>query len=132
MNEEDFLAVIAALEEQLLTIGAAELVDPRHYSGIESAEAAPSAKVRLLQMLSALDRQLAIEDGRTYERAMFSIRDAVRGDGPRGAVVILPDRDRTIDLAGAPDLSEPRKLLAALIAGLREVGAGPFTEGSAQ
>lgn len=131
MDEEDFLAIIMALEDQLLAIGAAELIDPRHYSDFE-AGSVPSGKTRLLRMLSAFDRYLAIEDRRTYEKAMSRIGDAVREGHVQGAVVVLPDRERTIDLASAPDLNELRALLTALISSLHDVGPGSVTEGSAQ
>lgn len=125
MNERDYRALIELVEGQLRSIGASDLADPQHYVVFEDGEARLLDPFnRLIQMLEALDRKMAIEDRATFDAAMESLNRSTAGEGPRAALVELA-RDQEVDavkvdLSGAPDLRETRMMLRRLIGQLRE------------
>ncbi len=127
MDEEDLRALIEVVADELALSGASDLADERHYTttdpeGGESELYEPLK--RLIEMLSAFERYLAIQDRGVAEGSLAVIRRAVRGDGPTRAVVELAnDRGaREIDLAEAPDLAEVRKDITGIIHRLMEDG----------
>lgn len=122
MDEADYLAVIAVLEEQLRGVGAAELADVRHYvlRDTETGDArVPDGRTRLKLMLEALSRKLAVEDRTTYDAALARMNDTLRGEGPRSATVETVD-GQLISLAEAPDLSRVREELDRLFVQILE------------
>jgi hypothetical protein len=125
MDERDYRALIELVEERLRSVGAADLADPQHYVFFEDGEARLLDPFnRLIQMLEALDRKMAVEDKATYDAAIRSLNRSTAGEGPRAALVELA-RDQEIDavkvdLSGAPDLRETRMMLRRLIGQLRE------------
>ncbi len=127
MDDDDFRALIELLQAQLREVGAAELADDRHYlrtdgDGEEARLFDPQK--RLIQMLSAFERKLAVEDRNTYDKALERMDRTLRGEGPRGAVFERArDEDRAairIDLSQAPDLRELRDQISHLIGQLME------------
>jgi hypothetical protein len=129
MDEEDFLALIAVLEQQFRDIGAAELADARHYTLRDPATG--DARLydghrRLKLMLEALGRRIAIEDRATYNTALARINGAVREGGLRDVIVEAAD-GRIVNLSEAPHLSDVREELRRLIAQILEAPP-PATE----
>jgi hypothetical protein len=128
VDEDDYRALIAVVESELREIGAGEIADERHYVVLdqETGDARLLAPPRrLLEMLRAFGRMMSVEDHATYERAMFVVAEHLRGDRPRGAVVVptADDRDAVpIDLAVAPNLGEARFTLGRLIERLSAEG----------
>jgi len=122
MNDEDFRALIAVLEEQFRSIDASDLADEAHYiqQDSESGEGflLPPQR-RLVHMLEAFDRFLAIQDRATFMDAMQRLRQHSEGEGPSRVVVIPSGEDEAsrvfINLAEAPNLSDIRGPLADLI-----------------
>ena len=127
MDEEDFRALIEVVAEELALSGASDLADERHYTTTdpESGETELYDPLkRLVEMLSAFERYVAIQDRGVAEASLAMIRRAVRGEGPTRAVVELAnDRGaREIDLVEAPDLAEVREDIAGIIRRLMEDG----------
>lgn len=127
MDEEDFRALIELVAEELTLSGAADLADERHYTATlpETGESELYDPLkRLIEMLRAFERYVAIQDRSVAETSLAVIRGAVRGDGPSRAVVELPDDrgPREIDLAEAPNLVEVRGDVTRIIHRLMEDG----------
>lgn len=76
---------------------------------------------RLLRMLEALDRRLAIEDGDTFEQAMTMIRQSTDGPVPERVLVepVSPE-EPMVDLSETPNLRELRARVRDLISTLAE------------
>ncbi len=120
MDDDDYRALIAIVAEELRASGAADLSDERHYSRAdeETGEARLlTPQRRLTEMLEAFGRYLAVQDRETYHTALSSIAEAVEGEAPRRATVVLTtdDAPREIDLSQAPDLAAIRKDLERVI-----------------
>ena len=120
MEDEDYRALIAVIADEMRTSGAADLANERHYATAdpESGEARLLApQRRLVEMLEAFDRFLAIQDRETYDRALSSIAKSVAGDSPRGATVelIVDDAIREVDLSASPDLASVRESIRRFI-----------------
>jgi hypothetical protein len=127
MDEEDLRALIEVVAEELALSGASDLADERHYTTTDPEGGEPELYdplKRLIEMLRAFERYVAIQDRGVAEASLAVIRRAVRGDGPTRAVVELAnDRGaREIDLAEAPDLAEVRKDIIGIIHRLMEDG----------
>lgn len=125
MNEEDFRALIEYLMGQLRSIGANDIADERHYlrsddGGGEATLLPP--RERLIAMLQALDRYLAVQDRAMYKDAMGRIAENVE-QAPTSVRVASFASDAAepleVDLANAPDLFEVRQSLNALIQQLK-------------
>jgi hypothetical protein len=131
MDEDDYRAIIAVLEDELRASGAAELADERHYIDRDAetgdARLIEPAK-RSVLMLKAFGRFLAIQDRETGRQALGTLAEYVEGDPPRRAIVELAsDREyRAIDLDEAPDLSSIRADVARLS---RRLAEGRFGDG---
>ena len=109
------------------------LSDPTLYLVRESEfveRALPHPKIRLIRMLEALERYLAISDLATYEQALATINASINEPTLTGAEIILSDdelplpeveisltdeRRPTIRLENLPQLSKVRKKLKILI-----------------
>ncbi|PPD18227.1 MAG: hypothetical protein CTY30_06275 [Methylocystis sp.] len=129
MDEEDFLAVIGEMERQLRAHGAADIADPNNYTwrNPETGEIRMlESHKRLVLMLEAFGRKLAIEDRATYEGALSQIRETLHDVRPLGAEVETAD-GLMISLSGAPDLTETREDLNHFINLIREVPPRPET-----
>jgi len=127
VEEDDYRYLIAVVQAQLRSIGAADIADDRHYlvANPDDGEARLLEPLdHLLSMLKAFERKLAIEDRRTYQKALSRINERVRGNPIRGAEYIpVRDGERellAIDLQRAPELSELRQSLQGLIGSLLE------------
>ena len=127
MDDEDFRALIKLLQGELRAAGAADIADERHYFRLDVEVGEPrlhDPQKRLIEMLRAFERKLAVEDRETYHRALGRMNDTLPGEGPKGAVLELAretDRDAVIiDLGAAPELGELRREAHRLIEGLLE------------
>lgn len=122
MDDEDFLAVIEELERQLRAHDASGIADPKHYvwRDDETGEyRVHEPRKRLVLMLEAFGRKLAIEDRATFQSAIAKIVDNVLAERPVGAIVETVD-GRTVDLAKAPDLQDVRRELSRFIGQVHE------------
>jgi hypothetical protein len=130
MDEEDYRALVEVMESELRGIGAEDVADERHYvrTDPETSEMRLlDPRERLIEMLRAFGRLLAIEDRAIYHRALGRMNERLNGDGPRGAVVARTTDDREappIDLGAAPELGMVRAELASLIGRLLDVDGG--------
>jgi len=131
MDEEDFLALESLLREQFGLIGAPELGDDRANTVRDDLDETPrlvDPRERVIQMLLALERRLAIQDAGTYRRSMAAIRQSTEGYVPERVIVEpirrgvepAPDLEFAVDLGSAPDLSDVRQKINRLIRDLRE------------
>ncbi|MDR3525574.1 MAG: hypothetical protein P4L66_15900 [Acetobacteraceae bacterium] len=132
MDDDDFRALIAVLEQELRGAGATDIADPRHYlrPGIEGGEARLlNPQERLVEMLAAFERKLAMEDRATYHKALARMNEALDSDGPQGAVFeLVREQERTpivVDLGDAPELGELRDEIGLLITRLLESRFSP-------
>ncbi len=129
MNDEDYLALITLVQANFRNIGAPELGDQSHYLGEESETGEVRllpARDRLIAMLRAFERFMAVRDAETYRRAMTRIAEWVEEPPVRAVVLPLPgDEAATIDLQDAPELSEPRRRVHLLIERLAAAEAEP-------
>ena len=77
MDENDYRALIELVETQLRDVGAPDITDARHYVS-PNAETRDALllppKARLIAMLRAFGRLLAVEDRATYDIALTRIR----------------------------------------------------------
>lgn len=120
MDDDDFRALIAVVAGELRASGAADIADGRHYSKLdeETGEARLlEPQLRLVEMLKAFDRFLAIQDRNTYNAAILSISQSVESESPRRATVTLTTdgAPHEVDLSTAPDLKPIREDLQRLI-----------------
>lgn len=127
MDEEDFRELIEVVAEELTLSGAPDLADERHYTVVDDEAGEPKLYdplKRLIEMLGAFERYVAIQDRNVAETSLAIIRRAVSGDVPsRAAVELADDRGpREIDLADAPDLAEVRDDITRIIHRLMEDG----------
>lgn len=132
MDDDDFRALIEVLARELRAVGAGDIADERHYLQPETEDGEArlyDPQRRLVEMLKAFERKLAVEDRATYDTALSRLNDTIRGEALRGAEVELgldEDREaRFIDLALAPDLSEARQMNSDLVGQLIESGLRP-------
>lgn len=131
MDEEDFRALIADLQAQFLAVGAPELGEDDYYVVRDpntGEERLLPPQQRLIAMLRAFDRYLAVRDAATYQDAMQRIRDHTSGEAPvQAAFVPLADETALYEssFADTPNLSEVRLLLTRLIGELGESGGLP-------
>lgn len=134
MNDEDYLALIAVMQTNFRDIGAPELGDEAHYldENPETGEARlPPARDRLIAMLWAFERYMAVRDAETYRTAMALIAESVEEPPVRAVVLPLPgDEAAAIDLADAPELAEPRRRVRLLIERLAATEAESPDEGT--
>ncbi len=127
MEEEDYRALIRIVAAELRASGAPDISHERHYVYIhaETGEATlHEPQKRLMLMLEAFERHVAIQDRSIVEESLGTINRVTRGEGPRRAVIVLATDGaaREIDLSEAPDLGVVRQELRAFIGRLREIG----------
>lgn len=132
MDEEDFRALIEIVEKELRDVGLGEIADPAHYlvANPETGDVQLlEPKKRLIEMLDALDSAMAIRDRETYTKAMASLTQVTRGEGPKDAVYV-PTSDeghmKEISLSDAPELSNIRSEIKAFIERLDEPEPDPW------
>jgi hypothetical protein len=135
MDEEDYRAIIAALAAELRAIGAEDVADEAHYIGVNSETGEPILilpQERLVAMLFAFERFLAVRDGEIGRKAIARLQQNVEGEGPMAAVLVTTEEtvsDRAeIDLLDMPDLGQLRsrvRILAEQI-GSRDIEPPPF------
>ena len=120
MDENDFREFISTVELRLSEIGASELADEGNYVFQDpntGEERLLDPKQRLLEMLLAFDRYMAVRDGATFQDAMGRIRQNIRDGFPQGATFV-PVADTLVsaeaNLSNVPNLSEVRLSLEAL------------------
>ncbi len=128
MDEDDFRALIAELEAQFREIDAPELADEDQYTSRDEntgEERMLEPRERLIAMLRAFDRFLAVRDGSTFQDAIRRIREYTRGRAPE-RVLFVPVADETVDgardFSDVPDLSPARRSLAPLV---EQLGSEP-------
>lgn len=142
MDEDDYRALIEELVGQLRQIGADEIADQANYvvTNLETGEGELLVpRERLIAMLLAFERFLAVRDGKVARVALDRIGATLRQSGtdpgevriPNGAYVVLTsERDLAsveVNLLDAPDLAEIRADVDWLIRQLqpRDGGASP-------
>lgn len=136
MDDDDFLAIIAVLETRLRDADAGDIADPRHYldRDPETGEARmPEPRKRLIEMLLAFDRFLAVRDRQTFKESMESLRRSLGRTADFGLqdVVVVSDdvRAHPVSLSETPDLSELRSDLQRLVGQLIETPYPPRPTG---
>jgi hypothetical protein len=85
MTGEEFRELEIFIREQFELIGAADLGSEELYLVRDTDEATrrrPDARTVVLEMLKTLDRYLAAQDRRTYEKSLFIISRSISGPGP--------------------------------------------------
>lgn len=114
MNSDDYLSLIDFLTQKLQQAGAGEIADPQHYVQYnrETGETRLlPPRQRLIDMLSAFERFMAVRDRATLQSSLKRI-NALEIEGRVGSVNVSltpgEGEGEVVDLAGAPDLSEIR------------------------
>ncbi|MBY0510602.1 MAG: hypothetical protein K2P94_10695 [Rhodospirillaceae bacterium] len=126
MNDNDFRAVIAAVEEQLREVGVPQVADERQYvrRSADGELFLLPPREHAVELLSAFERFLAIQDRTTYDKAMRTLDANLSGNAPAGAVVVMEGREgedqQAVDLSSAPDLYSLRGEVIELIRDIRE------------
>lgn len=127
MNDDDYIELIAFVGRQLVEAGAAELADPALYTArdLETGEyRAIEPRKRLIEMLEAFERHLSVRDLAVFEKSLFSLNQALEGNGIEGVEIsgVAEDgrEESSIDFRGAPALSELRRRVRRLIAQILE------------
>jgi hypothetical protein len=143
MDDEDFLELESSLRFLAASIGASEVMNPRHYykpisRGAERDEEGRAMRPlnprdRVIAEIEALDRHLSLFDVETYHDAMKHIQSVVVRDvdatglrygWPAGAVIEFDDptgtRTSRFEFETLPDLSEIRFALKDLASNLRD------------
>jgi hypothetical protein len=122
MDEDDCRTLIAVLADELRSVGAGDIADERHYLRLDRAGGEArllDPRTRLIEMLRAFERWLAIRDRATYSAALGRLDGVLRGRGPRGAMVeIAAEEGRAaelVDLGRAPELGELRHDVRRLV-----------------
>lgn len=121
MDDDDYRAILAALESELEAIGASELADPKHYVKRNSEtgeiwQLKPQA--HLVEMLKAFDRHLAVLDRELFDRSIESINGGLEEGKMVGAVVVWINADgeeQVSSLNAAPELRALRDEVQALV-----------------
>ena len=121
MDQDDFRALIDELARQLRDIGAADVADEDNYRVQDEStgeERLLEPRERLIAMLHAFDRYLAVRDGSTFRDGMDRLSHFSRE--PPNRAVFFPVADDTVarrerDLSDVPDLSAVRENLRSLI-----------------
>ena len=130
VNREDYIELIGLLEEGLRDALIADVTDPSLHLERDSESGAlrpQSHRDHLLELLSALDRYLAVSDRRTYFRAVQSITEVVEEQPVLDAVVMSLEAGATEprSLGNMPDLGAIRSQIAELI---EQIEADPEVE----
>jgi hypothetical protein len=130
MEEEEIEGLVVLVTNQMREVGAAELADESNYLIRESETSEVRVlepRERLVDMLKAFDRFLAIQDRQTYVNAFRIMNRALSEErAPKGAFVLPTPGSREVapvDLSNAPDLSELRARVRNLAARLSDVGS---------
>src|SRR5690349_2803104 len=124
MDEEELEALIIVLADQFRSIGRNDLADENNYlwRDAETGEVRiREPRRRLVEMLKASERSLAVQDRATSLEAFQLINDALpRGQIPQRAFMVPTPGSRDtapIDLSRAPELGDLRDRLLVLAAG---------------
>lgn len=126
VDDDDYRELIKTLAAELRASGAPGIAEERHYAEPDPETGEPrlfSPQRRLIAMLEAFERHLAIRDRATYEFAIGGIRDSVQGPAPERITVIFTadaDEGSEISLHDAPDLEGVRTNVRDLIRRLRD------------
>lgn len=121
MNSEDYLGLVDLLTRQLQESGAGEIASPRHYVEYnpETGETRLlPPRQRLIEMLAAFERFLAVRDRATLRSSLERINAlAIKGRVAAVEVLLTPGdgEGKVVNLAGAPELSEMRTQVRQLI-----------------
>jgi len=134
MDDEDYRALIEVVTFELRRSGAPEISNERHYVAGDDEDGQPrlhEPQKRLMLMLEAFERHVAIQDRAVVEKSLDTIGRVLQRDS-RALRVSVPERvvvelasdgyPREIDLAGAPDMGNVREDLHNLIGRLRDIG----------
>ena len=135
MDTDDYRDLIELVETELREVGAGALSDPNLYSltDPETGEQRlyPPRK-RLIEMLRAFDRHLAIYDRATFDSALGRINDVVNEGRIEDAVFIPMSEEgegEPHSLRSAPELGAVRDAVAGLIEQLSEESDPPSGTG---
>lgn len=129
MDEDDYRDLIRRTEAQLISVGAREVADERHYvqdDGEGGVRLLPPEK-HLIFMLIAFERFLAVRDGSVLKSALDRIEVVVGRRIENVVIERLTDdliRD-DVDLMMAPNFSVLRRSLRALVLNLQLRGGTP-------
>jgi hypothetical protein len=128
MDEDDFRALIAEMEAHCLEIGASELADENHYTLRDEdtgEDRLLEPRERLIAMLFALERFMAVRDRSTFIDAMSRIRQHTSSGGPE-QVFFVPVADESVRgdraFSDVPNLFQLRRSVHSLI---EQLGSEP-------
>ena len=126
MDRKDFDELVKFLEAGLYDVGLPHLTDPPVFIDRDPETDGPRRlhpREHLVELLSALERHLALTDRETYDRALEMINEEVEESSVRSAFVVGPDAEAdAVPLDDLPDLRAIRDRLKELI---REIGGEP-------
>jgi hypothetical protein len=128
MREEDFTAVLRAIQQELQLAGLPELARVDYYE--REGERITDPRGLAVEMLNALDRHLSTLDPKTYRNALTKIRKTLnRRATPRGVVIEMDEAavdqpEQAAELRGPPiiELSRLPRLMG-LRSSLRRLAA---------
>lgn len=129
MTDDDYRDLIGLVERLMRDARCGELANPMHYVTIREGETfVVPPRERLIQMLSAFDRHLALFDRTVFSQASKRIATVAR-NWPGSVVVELPREtelpSEPFDLGRLPSLGETRNQLKALIEDIARDDGGP-------
>ena len=126
METNEYRELIELVEAQLRELGLDDLAATSNYVVYDPEEGTYrplSAEDHLIQILTAFERHVAIQDQAIFDIALRRINDTLE-EGQVEDVVFAPvsdyRADNTISLGRAPKFGELRGDLARLLSGLRE------------
>jgi hypothetical protein len=116
VDEYDYQSVLEYLQSEFNREGLTDLADPRNYTVVRDGrtEIAPP-RIRLVEMLRAFERFLAMRDRHTYHLALGRMMQGVHGPRP-DQVLVRPALDgESVDLSRAPDFGPIRVEIRILL-----------------
>lgn len=135
MEDDDYRALIEELVRQLIGVGAQDLADEANYI-VESPETGEGEllgpRERLIEMLQAFERFLAVRDGSVANAAFDNIQTSLRQSAetavaplPNGVIVELATErgvaPSQVNLLNAPNLRPVRGEVDALVRDLKSI-----------
>jgi hypothetical protein len=135
MSDEEFLHLIELVEGLLREHGKADIAAESNFVETPESEEGTARlmepREHLIALLEAIDIHLMLNDSSVAKRSLALISEACDGEGPPGAIVIMPSRrDISLqeNLLHLPDFQHVREELKKLIYRLREIpGGGGFS-----
>lgn len=127
MVNEEYLALIELVKEELLRVGLGDIADDTHYEivqdGSDSARQLPEPQEHLLLLLDAFERHMAAHDAATARVALDRLNAACSDASetiedvqirPIGRIGAAEDDLQAVSLLSGPDYGPARKELREL------------------